>query len=111
MAREALPGSHSVWPSENRSQVITTEEVAGFTIKLWNITDFDNITLQGEYLGPNQLAHNAQFKDNIIYISHYASGIAIVEVCPNGLEELVAVDTWPINNSTNFEGGWGTRSQ
>ena len=71
---------HNVWVTKDNQYMVTTEETTNKTVKIWDIRDLNNIQLVAEYLGENGLAHNAFFKDDLLYISHYASGAKLVDV-------------------------------
>lgn len=106
----SYPGTsigHNIWPSDDRNFVITTEEVFGRTNKLWSIADPNNVTLVDQHHAPNQFAHNAFFKGQFVYIAHYTSGLSIARLCSGGLEEIITVDTWPIDDVAEYSGAWG----
>lgn len=99
--------AHNIWPTEDRTHVVTTEETGGRTVKVWNVEDPFNIQLVGEYLGPGLLAHNAHVKGDKIYISHYESGLRVIDISdPTDPFEIGAFDTHP-NENPNFAGAWG----
>jgi choice-of-anchor B domain-containing protein len=98
---------HNIWPTDDGRHVVTTEETANKTVKVWNIEDLGNVQLLGQYLASSNLAHNAQVKGDTIYISHYESGVAIVDISnPSSPVELAVFDTYVSENS-NFNGCWG----
>jgi choice-of-anchor B domain-containing protein len=90
-----LPGyAHNAWVTEEGSYLMSTEETQGKTVKLWDIRDLDHVAISDEYLGPNNLAHNAHIKGNFAYISHYASGLRIVDISdPGNIFEAGSYDT------------------
>ena len=52
-----------------------------------------NISISDDYLGPNNFAHNAYIKGNHAYISHYASGLRIVDLSdPKNMNEVGSFD-------------------
>lgn len=71
---------HNAWTTEDGHYLMTTEETVGKTIKFWDIQDMDNINMTSEYLGPNNFAHNTHIKGEYAYISHYESGMRIVDI-------------------------------
>jgi choice-of-anchor B domain-containing protein len=100
---------HQVWVDEDNHYMITTEETANHTVKLWNIQNISNITLSDDYLGGSHLAHNAYLKGNYAYISHYESGLKVVDISnPNNITEVGYYDTYPQGETSNFNGAWGT---
>ncbi|MGH1365301.1 MAG: choice-of-anchor B family protein [Calditrichia bacterium] len=71
---------HNVWVTEDNNYMMTTEETSGKTVKMWDISDPLNVALVDDYLGPNGLAHNAHIKGDYSYLSHYGSGLRIVNI-------------------------------
>jgi choice-of-anchor B domain-containing protein len=101
--------SHQVSVTEDNLYMVTTEETPNKTVKLWDIQDLDNIGLIDDYLGENQLAHNAYFSDGFIYIAHYESGLKVLDYSdPLNLIEVGFYDTYPQNDGHVFRGVWGT---
>jgi len=103
-----VPGYvHNIWPTGDHNYVVTTEETSNKTIKVWDISDLQNIALLGQFLAPSGLAHNAQVKGDTVYMSHYESGVRVVDISdPNVPVEIAAYDTWGTENA-NFNGCWG----
>ena len=100
--------AHNAWVNTAGTHLITTEETAGMTIKIWDIQDLDNINLAGEYLGENNLAHNVHVKDDFVYISHYTTGLKIIDIFdPSDPIEVAAFDTYPQNDFEGYYGCWG----
>jgi len=109
--RHTIPNGgyvHNIWPTDDGRYAITTEETALKTVKIWDVSNPANVTLVGEYLGPNGLAHNVHVKGNELYISHYESGITAVDISnPANPVETARFDTFPRGESANFRGCWG----
>ena len=100
--------AHNVWLNTAGTHLITTEETVGITVKIWDIQDLGNINLVGEYLGENNLAHNVHVKNDFVYISHYTTGIKIIDIFnPEDPIEVAAFDTYPQNDLNGFYGCWG----
>jgi len=100
---------HQVWVTQDNHYMVTTEETANHTVKLWNIQDINNISLSDEYLGGSHLAHNAYLKRDYAYIAHYESGLKVVDISdPNNIVEVGYYDTYPQGETSNFNGAWGT---
>jgi len=98
---------HNAWATEDGNYLITTEETTGKTIKVWDVSDLNNISLVGEILGAGGLAHNAHIKGNYAYVSHYADGLKIYDISdPANPVEAGYYDT---NSATGggFDGAWG----
>ena len=100
--------AHNAWANDSGNLLVTTEETENKTIKIWDISNLNNINLLGEYLGENNLAHNVHIKDNLVYISHYTTGIKIIDIFnPLWPVEVAAYDTYPLNDGDGFYGCWG----
>jgi len=100
--------AHNAWLNDSGTHLITTEETNNKTIKIWDITDLNNIFLSGEYLGENNLAHNVHILNDLLYISHYTTGLKIVDIYdPQRPIEIAAYDTYPENDNEGFYGCWG----
>ena len=104
IARIIIPAAgyvHNIWPTDDRRHVVTTEETTGKTVKIWNIEDLDNVRLIGEYLAPNGLAHNAHMDGDFLYLSHYQSGVRVLDLStPHCPVEIAVMDT-------PFDDTWG----
>ena len=100
--------AHNAWLNDSGTYLVTTEETVGKTVKIWDVSDFNNISLAGEYLGENGLAHNVHVKDDLVYISHYSVGIKIIDIYnPSDPVEIAAYDTYPQGNGSGYVGCWG----
>ena len=100
--------AHNAWMNEAGTHLITGEETVGMTVKIWDIQDLDNINLVGEYLGENSLAHNVHVKGDFVYISHYTTGLKILDIYdPTDPIEVAAYDTYPDDDNDGFYGCWG----
>ena len=85
---------HNAWATEDGNYLMTTEETVGKTVKFWDIQDLDNINMTSEYLGPNNFAHNTHIKGEYAYISHYGSGLRIVDISnPHDIFEVGYYET------------------
>ncbi len=85
---------HNAWIDETNSYLISTEETRGKTVKLWDIRDFEDFSIADTYLAPNDLAHNAFIMGDLSFISHYESGLRIVDLSdPQQIEEVGFYDT------------------
>jgi choice-of-anchor B domain-containing protein len=111
IARVAVPDAgyvHNIWPSRDGRYVVTTEETVDKTIKIWNTQNLGNIQLVAQYLGPNRIAHNAHLQGDYLILSHYDSGVRIVDLStPDSPVEVAAFDTWPDSDEPHMDGCWG----
>ena len=100
--------NHNIWPTPDRNFMVTTEEAVGQTVKIWDIKNLDSITLVSEYLGGSQQAHNAQVEGDHLFISHYKSGVKVLDISnPSIPIEVGSLDTWPQSETPYFNGCWG----
>ncbi len=99
---------HNTWLSKNSNYMISTEETANKTLKIWDISDLNNIEIVSEYLGPSKLQHNAHVEGDYIYLSHYESGLSILDIHDPVRPVLVGYyDTYPESDDAHFNGNWG----
>jgi choice-of-anchor B domain-containing protein len=110
ITRIAVPGAqyiHNIWPSDNRDYLVATDELGGPNITMWNISDLGNVQFVDQYNPPDGLTHNAYWKGDRIYFSHYEAGMKIFDASdPENLVEILNYDTWP-TATHNFNGMWG----
>jgi choice-of-anchor B domain-containing protein len=110
LATIPVPGgyAHNAWLSSNGTHLVTTEETVNKTVKIWDISNLNNIELSGEYLGENGLAHNVHVLNDLIYISHYSTGLKIVDIFdPEDPVEVGAYDTYHQGDEDGYVGCWG----
>jgi choice-of-anchor B domain-containing protein len=99
---------HNIWPTADGKYCVTTEETARRTVKIWDISDYSNVQLISEYLGPSQLAHNALVMGDMVFLSHYESGVVVLGIRdPANPVELAIYDTYPWEEGPYFWGSWG----
>lgn len=99
---------HNIWPSADGNVVVTTEETVDKTVKIWDTRDLDNVGLIGEFLGPSKVAHNVQIEGDLVYVSHYQSGVIVVDPSVPDYPEVVgSFDTYPAGDGPLFLGAWG----
>ena len=99
---------HNVWATDDGTHIMTTEETAGKTVKVWNISDPENPELVSTWMGASNLAHNVHIVGDYAYVSHYASGVSIVDISDlANPTEVARYDTHPDNDDPAFYGNWG----
>ncbi len=100
--------AHNAWSNDNNTLLLTTEETPGKTVKIWDISDLNNITLIGQYLGASSLAHNVLVDGHFAFISHYETGLVILDITdPANPIEVGSYDSYPQGNSPGYNGAWG----
>ena len=111
LSRTTIPNAgyvHNIWPTDDGRYVLTTEETSFKTVKVWDIQDPASPELVGEWLGASGLAHNVHVDGRYAFVSHYTSGVSVVDLAdPETPTEVAAFDTYPQNDATGFAGAWG----
>ncbi len=97
---------HNNWPTEDRKYMITTEETSGKKLRMWDVSDENNITEVDQIIGASDVAHNAFIHGDFAYISHYASGLEIFDV--SDPTNMVAAGNYDTHTATSgMTGCWG----
>jgi choice-of-anchor B domain-containing protein len=107
--------AHSGCGINNNKNLIWTDETAGKSMKVANITDPWNITFQSLFksalLAPtytNSIAHNPVAAGKFIYVSYYEDGLQIWDVSTPTAPVRVAYYDTQVNTTYNgFVGAWG----
>jgi choice-of-anchor B domain-containing protein len=104
--------NHSGWISANADYYVMCDENWGYTMKLIDIADFQNIAVTDTFLthGNNySIAHNALIAGERIYVSHYHEGMRVFNFSnPNQVFEEAHYDTSPLNAANfTYQGCWG----
>ena len=111
LARVAIPSGgyvHTVWTTEDGNYLMTAEETSRRTIKIWDISDFEDVELVGEYLGASKLAHNIHIKGNFAFLSHYSAGAIVIDISdPANPIEVANYDTYTPSDESTYLGAWG----
>ena len=74
---------------------MTTEETVDKTVKVWDISDPDDVQLVGGWLGSSRLAHNVHIQGRYAFVSHYSNGL-IVPTCRTSPRRA----RWPASTRT-----------
>lgn len=111
LTRVTIPDAgyvHNIWPSDDGRYVYTTEETAEKSIKVWDLADLENPELVGEWLGESQIAHNVLVRGDRAFVSHYTSGLYVLDLSdPANPVELARHDTYARNDEVAMKGNWG----
>jgi len=104
--------THDVAVTENEQYLFTGDENLGGHIKVWDISDYDNINLVDEYFTEGyetHTSHNLYVRpgtDQLI-ISYYADGTRVVDISdPTNLQEIAYYDMSDIEGL--YVSNWGT---
>lgn len=109
-SRVAIPSggySHNIWPTDDGRYALTTEETAGKTVKVWDVSDLTDIALVSQFLGPSGLAHNAYVQGDYAFVAHYESGVVVADISdPTSPVIVEQYDTYPQSEGPSFNGTW-----
>jgi choice-of-anchor B domain-containing protein len=100
--------THNSWPTSSGTHCITTDEVSGGHLKVWDISNLSNIQFASSYIvtRQNAIIHNGLIRDDMAYIAYYAAGTQIVDLTDaTNPVEVGLYDTSTRNSG--FDGNWG----
>lgn len=103
------PGSatHAVWPTVGLTHVATADETIGGHVKIWDVTNFNNVQLASEFYAGDGIVHNIFGIDDLLYCSWYTSGTRIFDITdPNDPIEIGYYDT-SARSGSGYNGNWG----
>ncbi|MFQ5462059.1 MAG: immunoglobulin domain-containing protein [Phycisphaerae bacterium] len=106
--------THSMWPTDDGTFVVTGEERGNGGLTAFRITEgvgsitlteTDSLVLSNDAFS----VHNMMFVGNRLYVAWYQAGLQVYDVNPvTGLFEFVAsYDTSTFGNTGGFNGAWG----
>ncbi|MCP9235353.1 choice-of-anchor B family protein [Lewinella sp. JB7] len=105
--------THNAWPSDDSQTIFTTDEKENAVVASYDISDYGDIRLLGQYrplssLGTNTIPHNVHVIDDYLSVSYYTDGLRVVDATdPANLIEVANYDTWP-GPDGGFNGNWGS---
>jgi len=108
--------THQGWFTEDHRYFLLGDELDetsfGFNSRtlVFDLGDLDNPTLHTTYLGPTTaIDHNGYVLGNEFFLANYTAGVRIIDIgnIANGaLSEIGFFDTFPRNNTADFDGVW-----
>lgn len=107
------PFPHNCALMPGRTFILTTDETStpNGKLKIWNISNLANPTLVTTWMPTGittSIVHNVEIYGNYALIAHYAAGVRLLNISnPAAPVEAAYYDTYPTNNSNNFNGCWG----
>jgi choice-of-anchor B domain-containing protein len=107
----SYPGSftHNAWLTGNGDYLLTSDEVVGARVRIWDVRNLAGISQVGSYQAPvaDSIVHNVIVRGNLAYISYYSEGVRVIDVSdPTLPEEIGYYDTWT-GPSGGYNGAWG----
>jgi len=113
LAQWTYPGAstHNTWPSADGNYLVTTDEVTGFTLKMWNIANLPAVAQTDDFASPTgAIVHNAYLRGNLCYVAWYKDGLRVLDVSdPYDIRPVGWYDTH-IQNGSGYAGAWGCYS-
>ncbi|MFN3242568.1 MAG: choice-of-anchor B family protein [Planctomycetota bacterium] len=110
LSNTGTPGNftHNAWPNAAGTLCVTTDEVAGGVIRIFDITNKSNpIGLSSFTPNPASIPHNAFIVGDKVHVSWYTEGYRCLDISnPSNPVEVASYDTWP-GASGGFNGCWG----
>ncbi|TQV87814.1 choice-of-anchor B family protein [Aliikangiella coralliicola] len=120
ISRNGYSGSrytHQGWfLNDSHTTLIMNDELdeQGLSINttsyIWNVTDLDNPSEIGRFVGPTKAVdHNLYTLNNYVIESNYRAGLRIMktdDIANGNMSEVAYFDTIPGSNSAQFSGTW-----
>lgn len=110
LAQWTYPGAstHNTWPSDDGNYLVTTDEVTGFTLKMWDIRNLPSVAQTDDFASPTgAVVHNAYLRGNLCYVAWYRDGLRVFDVSdPWDIRPVGWYDTH-IQDGQGYDGAWG----
>ncbi|WP_242203859.1 choice-of-anchor B family protein [Aestuariivivens insulae] len=108
--------AHQGWFTKNMKYFIVGDEEDEISFGnntrtiVFDFTDLDNPVYHMDYLGPSTaIDHNGYVQDDYFFQANYRAGMRVLDltnISNKTITELGFFDTYPENNTTNFDGAW-----
>jgi choice-of-anchor B domain-containing protein len=102
--------THDCAVTYDENYLITADETSGGHIKIWDISNYDNINLVSEYMThPDHSVHNVYVRPetNLLIMSYYVDGTRVLDISePASPVEVGYFDTTDWTGL--YDGNWGT---
>ncbi|MCF6349795.1 MAG: choice-of-anchor B family protein [Flavobacteriaceae bacterium] len=108
--------THQIWIDENHKYLYCNDEqdesFFGFNTRniVFDLSDLDNPQLHHQYFGTTTaIDHNNYVVGNELYLANYRAGVRVIDISDidnNNMSEDRFFDTFPNDNSANFDGAW-----
>ncbi|RMH05351.1 MAG: choice-of-anchor B family protein [Planctomycetota bacterium] len=101
--------THNTWASADDTLCVTTDEVNGGRIALYDVSNPNNIVLTDDWtVNPNSIVHNAFIVGDRVIASWYTEGVVVADISdPHAIQLVGSYDTSPYGPGTGFHGAWG----
>ncbi len=102
--------THDCAVTYDENYLITADETSGGHVKIWDISDYNNINMVSEYIThPDHSVHNIYVRPNtnLVIISYYVDGTRVLDITdPADPIEVGYFDTTDLMGL--YDGNWGT---
>ncbi len=102
--------THDCAVTNDEKYLITGDETSGGHLKIWDISNYNNINLISEYMTDYQHSlHNIYIRPetNLVIMSYYVDGTRVLDI--SNPEDPIEVGFYDTTNLTGlFDGNWGT---
>jgi choice-of-anchor B domain-containing protein len=102
--------THDCAVTYDENYLITADETSGGHIKIWDISDYENINKISEYMtDPDHSVHNVYIRPetNIVILSYYVDGTRVLDISdPINPVQVGYYDTSEFTGL--YDGNWGT---
>ena len=103
-------GTHDCAVTYDENYLITADETGGGHIKIWDISEYENINMISEYMtDPFHSVHNVYIRPetNLVIMSYYVDGTRVLDI--SNPENPVEVGYYDTSRLTGlFDGNWGS---
>ena len=115
IARETYPNAsyvHQGWFTSDQQYFYQGDELdegqTNTRTLIWDLTDLDDPFVAEEYFGPTRaIDHNLYIVGEFAFETNYTAGLRILNIAdPLNPTEVAYFDSYPANNSANFNGAW-----
>ena len=100
---------HNTWTTEDQAYCLTTDEVDGGHIGIFDVSNPNSISFVEEWTNPDEvtsIVHNVTVKEGFAYIAWYTSGLQILDISnPSSPQRVGYYDTNP--GANGYDGAWG----
>ncbi len=109
--RITTPGyfTHSTWVNENNTLCITTDEVNGGRVALYDISNKTDIRFRDDWTPDSStIPHNAYIIGDKAYVSWYTEGFICLDISdPYNIKKWASYDTSSYTSGAGYYGAWG----
>ena len=110
-------GMHNVWPNQDGTLLVGSQEILDGPLTLWDISDLSSIQqLDSLSTAPDRCVHNGYFDGDTVFAAWYIDGIYSFEIADGRFVQTGHHDTFPVDYPPPpedveplppIEGAWG----